>query len=340
MYQLQELAELVGGEVIGDAELRISGVSPFEEARPGEITLAAQKRYLDQLQSSPASAVIVSREVEKRPAGINLLLVERPKVAFALILQKFHPKKLPASGISPVASIAPDSEIHPSASVHAHVVVEPGAIIGERVTLFPGVYIGSECYVGADCVLYPNVVLYPRTRLGERVIIHAGTVIGADGFGYVHDGKRQLKIPQTGYVEIHDDVEIGANSCVDRGTFGATVVARNVKLDNHVHVGHNCRIGENTIVVGQVGFSGSVEVGRDCIFAGHAGVSDHVRIGDQVVVAMKSAVTKDIPSRQMVSGQPAIDLKKDQKIRAISRRLPEIYEMFKKLRRDNQRSDP
>lgn len=331
----------MGGEVVGDPNRTISGVCPFEEAGPGEITLAVQKRYLDRLQSTRAGAIIVGSEVEneKSSQGLNLLKVERPKVAFARILQKFHPQEFEATGISPLASVGPNCEIHSSVSIGPFVVVKGDAIIGPRVTLFSGVHVGSGCRIGEDCILYPNVVLYRGTRLGERVILHSGTVIGADGFGYVHDGKSQVKIPQTGFVEIHDDVEIGANSCVDRGTFGPTVIEKSVKLDNHVHIGHNCRIGENTVVVGQVGLSGSVEVGRDCLFAGHAGVSDHVRIGDEVVVAMKSAVTKDIPSGRMVSGQPAMEYQKDQKIRAIMRRLPDIYKMYKRLLREEQKTD-
>jgi UDP-3-O-[3-hydroxymyristoyl] glucosamine N-acyltransferase len=317
MYTLQKLAEHVGGRVAGDSQIEIRGIQPFESAGPGDLTLAAQKKYQEHLDQTGASAVIVSPAVvsDQKP----LLQVEKPKVAFARLLALFHPAPSANQGISPLADISESAQI------------------SEDVTIYPFVSVGDHCVIGRGCVLHPQVTLYANVSLGERVILHSGTVIGADGFGYVFDGQTQVKIPQTGSVTIGDDVEIGANSCVDRATFGATVLERGVKLDNHVHIGHNCRIGENTVIAGQVGLSGSVEVGKNCIFAGHAGVVDHVKIGDHVTVMMKSAVSKDVPSRSVVSGQPAMDHRQWMKIEAVTRRFPEIYREWKSWLKENRK---
>lgn len=189
------------------------------------------------------------------------------------------------------------------------------------------------CVIGTGCTLHPSVTVYPGVILGKRVTVHSGTVLGADGFGYVRDGDEQVKLPQTGNVEIGDDVEIGANSCVDRATFGSTVLEKNVKIDNHVHIGHNCRIGEGTIIVGSVGISGSVTIGKNCIFAGQSGASDHVNIGDNVIVLAKTAVTKDVPSGMTVSGLHGRDHRGQIKTEAILNRLPDMYKDLKTIKK-------
>jgi len=335
VYTLQKLAEHVGGRVAGDSQMEIRGIQPFESAGPGDLTLAAQKKYQEHLDQTRASAVIVSPGVESDEKP--LLQVERPKVAFARLLALFHPRPAAVTGISPQAHISESSRVFEDVTIHPFVFVGDEVVIEKEVTLFSGVHVGNHCVIGRGCVLHPNVTLYENVSLGERVILHSGTVIGADGFGYVFDGQTQVKIPQTGSVTIGDDVEIGANSCVDRAGFGVTVLERGVKLDNHVHIGHNCRIGENTVIAGQVGLSGSVEVGKNCTFAGHAGVVDHVKIGDQVTVMMKSAVSKDIPSQSVVSGQPAMEHRQWMKIEAATRRLPEIYREWKSWLKDNRK---
>jgi len=335
VYTLQKLAEHVGGRVAGDSQMEIRGIQPFESAGPGDLTLAAQKKYQEHLDQTRASAVIVSPGVESEEKP--LLQVERPKVAFARLLALFHPRPAAVTGISPQAHISESSRVFEDVTIHPFVFVGDEVVIEKEVTLFSGVHVGNHCVIGRGCVLHPNVTLYENVSLGERVILHSGTVIGADGFGYVFDGQTQVKIPQTGSVTIGDDVEIGANSCVDRAGFGVTVLERGVKLDNHVHIGHNCRIGENTVIAGQVGLSGSVEVGKNCTFAGHAGVVDHVKIGDQVTVMMKSAVSKDIPSQSVVSGQPAMEHRQWMKIEAATRRLPEIYREWKSWLKDNRK---
>lgn len=327
MYTLEQLARAVGGRVRGDPATEIRGIQPFESAGPGDLALAAAQRFRRDPEATGASALLVGQDFSggSRP----LLQVEKPKLAFARLLALFHQKPYRPGGVSPLAAIGKNCRLGADLTLHPFASVEDGARLGDRVTLYPGVSVGSGCAVGDDCVLHANVVLYEGVTLGNRVVLHAGTVIGADGFGYVRDGEVQVKIPQTGTVVIGDDVEIGANSCVDRATFGATVIESGVKLDNHVHVGHNCRVGANTVIVAQVGISGSVEIGKGCVLAGHVGVSDHVRLGDQVNVLAKSAVFKDVPSRSTVSGQPAMDHRRALRIEALRRRLPELYREWK-----------
>ncbi len=322
LYRLRQLADHVGGEVAGDPDTLIERLRPFETAGPGDLTLAAETRYQERIRESGASAVIVSKAVRFR--NRPLLRVDNPRLAFARLLQFIHKTPFVPTGVSAHATVGRGCSIPERVSIYPHVHVGDGVTLREEVTLHPGVHVGNGCRIGAGTVLHPNVTVYDGIRIGARVILHSGAVIGADGFGYVFDGERQVKIPQRGTVVIEDDVEIGANSCVDRATFGHTTIGRGVKLDDHVQIGHNCTIGENTVMVGKVGVSGSVTVGRNCILAGQSGVVDHVRIGDGVKVLAKTAVTKDIPDGMTVSGQPAREHRTTVKIQALTRRLPQL----------------
>lgn len=330
MFTLAELARRVGGEVEGNPEIRISGVRPFEGARPGDVTLAASGRYLENLSATDAAAVIV--DFQTPTSSKPLLRVSNPKLAFAQVVNLFHPRRFQARGVSPGAVVGRECRISENVAVGPFVHIGDQVEVDDEVTIGSGASIGDRCRIGAGSVLHPNVTLYPDVRLGQRVILHAGTVIGADGFGYVFDGQSQVKVPQTGGVVLGDDVEIGANSCVDRAAFGDTVIEKGVKLDNHVHVGHNCRIGENTVVVGCVGISGSVQIGKNCILAGQSGVIDHIKIGDDVTVMVKTAVVKDVPSGSVISGLHGRDHRQQLRVDAAVRRLPEIYREWRELK--------
>lgn len=318
---LSELAQLVGGEVRGDPSLRIRGVSSLEEAREGEITFVTSDRYLPLLAETKASAAIVPREVE---APIPLLIASNPALAMAKILSVFAERPLPPSGISEGAWVSPSAKVGRDVAILPLAYVGEEAEVGDRVVLYPGVYVGPRVKIGPDSVIYPNVTLYEGTVIGSRVTIHAGAVIGADGFGFVKDGERNFKIPQVGTVRIEDDVEIGANCCIDRATFGQTVIGRGVKMDNLVQIGHNVTIGENTIVVAQVGISGSVKVGRNVALAGQVGIADHVTIGDEAQISAKAGILRDIAPGEVVGGIPQMPHRRWVRVAFLMTRLPEL----------------
>ena len=333
--KLKELAEWVKGTVVGDGEFEISGVASIEEACPGEITFIGNPKYLPKLGETRASAVIVSKEVTQ--SDKPLLCVANPYLAFAKILilfseKPYHPKGIDSNAwISPTATLGKDLTIYPFAYVGDR------CSIGDRVTLYPGVSIGEDSTIGENSILYSNVSIYPGTTIGKRVILHSGVVVGSDGFGYVKEGKRNVKIPQIGKVEIGDEVEIGANTTVDRATFGKTIIQKGVKIDNLVQVAHNVLIGEESILCAQVGISGSTKIGENVTLAGQVGVVDHTEIGDNVMVGAQAGVTHKLPANQGYVGSPAMPHREFLKVNAVFSRLPEmrktLIEMEKRLKK-------
>jgi UDP-3-O-[3-hydroxymyristoyl] glucosamine N-acyltransferase len=324
--RLSELAQLVGGEVIGDGEVKIAGVAPIEEARKGEITFIAHPRYLPKLKETEASAVIVSPKV--REAEKPLLRVANPYLAFAKILGIYAHRTHKPRGVDQGAWVSPTAKLGEAVSVYPFVYIGDHAEVGERVILFPGVFVGDNAVIGDDTLIYPSVSIYEGSIIGKRVILHSGVVIGSDGFGFARDGKRSVKIPQVGIVEIGDDVEIGANTTVDRAAMGKTVIKRGVKIDNLVQVAHSVTIGEDSIIVAQVGIAGSTKIGSNVILAGQVGVSDHIEIGDNVMVGPQSGVAKDVPPNQVVTGTPSIP-HKDQVRAAMT--FPKLPEMWRRI---------
>ncbi len=324
--RLKDLAECVGGTVVGDGETEISGVAAIEEARAGEITFIANPKYLPNLSKTNASAIIVSKEVTQ--ADKPLLCVMNPQLAFAKVLTLFSLKPSQPKGIDPKAWISPTARLGKDVTVYPFVYIGDRCSIGDRVTLYPGTYVGEDSTIGEDSILYPNVSVYSRTIIGKRVILHSGVVVGGDGFAYVKEGKSNAKIPQVGIVEIEDDVEIGANTTIDRATLGKTIIRRGVKIDNLVMVAHNVVIGEDSIIVAQVGIAGSTKIGRNVTLAGQVGVAGHIEIGDNVMVGAQAGVIYDLPGNQGYHGSPALPQR--EYIRAITS-LPKLPEMRKTL---------
>ncbi len=328
---LESLAREVGGKVKGDGAVAISGLAGIEGAQEGDITFASNERFFRLLKETKASAAIVPQEI----AGVDLplLIVKNPLLAAAKILTLFTQQPYVAGGISAMAWVSPSAQVSKDATIHPFAFIGDEAEIGARVIVYPFVSIGSRALIGEDTVVYPNVTIYPRCILGKRVIVHAGTVIGADGFGFVKDGEVQVKIPQVGIVEIEDDVEIGANCCIDRAAFGKTLIKKGVKFDNLVQIGHNVQIGEHSVIVAQVGVSGSTKLGKNVILAGQVGVVDHVEIGDNVMVGAQSGVYTDIPPNQVVVGSPPLPHRQFLRVAAIWTKLPELKKELDRVRK-------
>lgn len=317
-----EIAELVGGTVIGDGETRIGGVNGIEEAGPGDLTFMRNARYRPLLETTRASAVLVLPDIAE--SDKTLIQVPNPDVAFGQVLQAFWvEEKAHPTGIHPTAVIGKDVKLGRHVALDAYVVLADECEVGDGAVLYAGVYVGRSAKIGLGTVVYPNVAILDRVTVGARCILHSGVVLGADGFGFVPVEGAWQKIPQVGTVVIGDDVEIGANSAVDRATFGETMIGRGTKIDNLVQIGHNVAIGEHCVVAGKAGFAGSAVVRDHVMIGARAGVGGHIEVGDGVQIGALSGVTKSIPPGRVVSGFPAIDHNRDKRIQASQRRLPE-----------------
>ena len=319
---LGELARLVGGELRGDSELRIRGVAGLEEAKTNEISFVVGPKYVGKAHETKAGALIVPPKLKS--LNKPLIITDNPYLAFAKILTFFAPKPHPPLGVSSEAHIGAEVKLGDSVSIQPNVYLGDCAVLGDRVTLHGGVYVGSEVCIGDDSIVYPNVTILDRCIIGNRVIIHSGSVVGSDGFGFAEDGSSYFKIPQVGIVQIDDDVEIGANCTIDRATMGKTWIQRGAKIDNLVQIAHNVVVGEDSIIIAQVGISGSTKIGKNVILAGQVGVTGHLEIGDDVRVGAQSGIAKSIPSGQTVSGSPAISHRDWLKNCQILSRLPEL----------------
>jgi UDP-3-O-[3-hydroxymyristoyl] glucosamine N-acyltransferase len=327
---LGEIAKRIGGELIGDASIPIRGVSGIREAQEGDLTFLANPRYEAYLRTTHASAVIMDRN--SLEPGRPVIYNENPYLAFLKAVTIFHPGRNEfRRGIHPKAEVAEGVHLGKDVSLGAYVVLAEGVEIGDGVTILPGSFVGERTKIGDHTLVYPNVSIREDVVIGQRVILHCGAVIGSDGFGYAKDGERYQKIPQVGNVVIEDDVEIGANVCIDRSTTAATRICRGTKIDNLVQIAHNVVVGENGIIVAQVGISGSTELGRNVTLGGQAGVLGHIQIGDNCVVAAQSGVTKSIPANTCVSGYPARPHAQAKRINAASHRLPELVDALREL---------
>ncbi|OQX54138.1 MAG: hypothetical protein B5M48_01575 [Candidatus Omnitrophica bacterium 4484_213] len=366
--KLSKLAELIDGEIEGDKDVLIKRAWGIKEAKNGDITFVDNERYLPLLESTSASAVLVSKKNKltpfrsksrlvgtdsSEPRGIpnrvnlfrkkrslSLVYVENPSLAFSKIVSLFTPEVSKPQGIHPAALIGKNVKLRENVAIQAYAVIEDNVQIGARTIIHSGVYIGQESCIGKDCLIYSNVSIRERTKIGNRVIIQSGAVIGSDGFGFSTEKGVHHKIPQLGSVEIGDDVEIGANVTIDRARFERTYIGKGTKIDNLVQIGHNVTIGENAIIVAQTGISGSTRIGRNVTLAGQVGIVGHISIGDNVIVAAKAGVTKSIPTGSFVSGFPAKAHTQEKKIKACIQRLPKLFEKVKELEKKVKNRSP
>lgn len=340
-YTVTEIARHVGGEVVGDGALVLHRFAPADRAQPGDLTFAENEIFLARAEQSAASAILVDGPATSQK---TLIRVPSARIAFAKVLPLFFPEPKYSPGIHPSAVVAPTAKVDATAHIGPQCVVGENAVIGARSVLLAQVFVGPQCAMGEDVMLFPNVTLYAQTVLGNRVRIHAGTVIGSDGFGYVQDGGIHRKVPQIGNVIVHDDVEIGANVTVDRGALGPTVIGKGTKIDNLVQIAHNVNIGEHCIVVAQVGISGSTRLGNFVVIAGQVGLAGHLKIGNRVTVAAQSGVMNNIPDGEKWFGTPAQPDRQTKRLLIAMQQLPELLkrvaELEKKLAEQQLKSAP
>jgi UDP-3-O-[3-hydroxymyristoyl] glucosamine N-acyltransferase len=328
-FTVKQLADLVQGTVQGDGTIVIAAARPLNVAQPGDITFVADDKHAVLLHQTRASAAVVPSSVPMN--GMPLIRVADPLDAFVIIVRHLRGEaEEKPHGIDPLASIHPSATVGEGASIHAFASVGEGSVIGARCRLHAGAAIGRHCQLGDDVVIYPNAVVYDGTLIGDRVILHANCVIGADGFGFRTQGGKHVKVPQFGHVEIGDDVEVGACTTVDRGTFEPTRIGSGTKIDNLVQVGHNCQIGKHNLFVSQMGIAGSCTTGDYVVVAGQVGIADHIHIGSGAVIGAKAGVTKEVPAGQRMLGAPATPEREQKRILMTLEKLPE---MRKDLRR-------
>ncbi|MCH2129556.1 MAG: UDP-3-O-(3-hydroxymyristoyl)glucosamine N-acyltransferase [Pirellulaceae bacterium] len=331
--QLAELAELVQGKLHGDPQINVSGIAAILAAGSCDITFAEEEKYLERLKSSKAAAVVVSADMQ--PEGIAYIAVEDIRQSIAQIASFFRPPdELPGLGVSPAA------HVHPGASLGSGVDVHPGAVIGNGVEIgngciiHSGVQIRPHCRLAENVIVMPNVVIYENTLIGARTLIHAGAVIGAYGFGYEFVDGHHQRLAQLGYVLIEADVEIGACTTIDRGSYGATLIGQGTKIDNQVMIAHNCQIGRHNVICSQVGIAGSSTTGDYCVLAGQVGVRDHVNIGHRVTLAAKAGVMNNVPDDEVYIGIPATPAKEQKQIVITQMRLPEMRKQLRRLQNE------
>lgn len=327
---LADIAEIVKGEVCGNKKVVISGINGIEEAKAGDITFVSNPKYFPLVETTKASAILAPRSL-KIP-NKNVVYTDNPSLAFDQVLSLFSEQnQYTIKGIHKTAVIAPDAKLGKGVAVGPFVVIEQEAVIGDHTVIHAGCFIGPKTTIGEDCVIYPHVSVREMSVIGHRVTIHCGSVIGADGFGYESVNGRHKKLSQIGNVVIEDDVEIGANVTIDRARFDKTFIGRGTKIDNLVMIAHNVHIGENCIIISQVGISGSTVVERNCILAGQVGLAGHLRIGEGSIVAAKSGVMRSIPPGSKIFGYPAVDDKDAKKSIVIFQNLPKYIEKIKEL---------
>jgi UDP-3-O-[3-hydroxymyristoyl] glucosamine N-acyltransferase len=334
-FTAKQIAEFINGRVEGDENAAIHTFAKIEEGQPGAISFLSNPKYSHYLYDTKSTIVLINDDLQlEQKVSATLIRVKNAYESVAKLLQLYESMKPKKTGIDPLAFVSPKATIGQDVYIGAFACIGDGAVIGDGSQIYPHVVIGDGVKIGAKCLIYPNVTIYQGCRLGNNVTIHAGSVIGADGFGFAPNVDGYDKIPQIGIVIIEDNVEIGANTCIDRSTMGATVIHKGVKLDNLVQVAHNVEVGENTVMSAQVGIAGSTKVGSWCMFGGQVGVAGHITIGDHVNLGAQSGAPGSIKANQTLIGTPPMEPTPYFKSQAIFRRLPDMYKELSALRKE------
>lgn len=334
-FTAKQIAEFINGRVEGDENAAIHTFAKIEEGQPGAISFLSNPKYTHFLYETKSTIVLINEDLElEQKVSATLIRVKNAYESVAKLLQLYESMKPKKTGIDPLASVSPKATIGQDVYIGAFAVIGDGAVVGDGSQIYPHVVVGDGVKMGTKCLIYPNVTIYQGCLLGNNVTIHAGSVIGADGFGFAPNVDGYDKIPQIGIVIIEDNVEIGANTCVDRSTMGATVLHKGVKLDNLVQIAHNVEVGENTVMSAQVGIAGSTKVGSWCMFGGQVGVAGHITIGDHVNLGAQSGAPGSIKPNQTLIGTPPMEPTPYFKSQAIFRRLPDMYKELSALRKE------
>ena len=334
-FTAKQIADYIGGRVEGNEQTTIHTFAKIEEGKEGAITFLSNPKYTHFLYDTKSTIVLVNEDlVLEQEVKPTLIRVKNAYEAVAKLLQLYESMKPKKTGIDPLAFISPKATIGKDCYVGAFACIGDGAVVGDNTQVYPHVVVGDGVKIGSNCLLYPNVTIYEGCRLGDRVTIHAGSVIGADGFGFAPNAEGYDKIPQIGIVTIEDDVEIGANTCIDRSTMGSTIIRKGVKLDNLVQIAHNVEVGENTVMSAQVGVAGSTKIGSWCMAGGQAGFAGHITVGDKTFVGAQCGVNSSVKGNESLIGSPAQEPKGFFKSSVLFRKLPDIYKQLNDLQKE------
>ena len=333
-FTAEQIASVIGGKIEGDKDAKVRTFAKIEEGVEGAISFLSNPKYTHYIYDTKSSVVIVNEDVElEGTVAPTLIRVKNAYESIAQLLQIYEASKPKKTGVSPQAYISPTAKLGKDCYVGPFACIGEGTVIGDGCQIYPHAVIGDNVKMGNNCILYPNTTVYQGCKIGNNVTLHAGSVIGADGFGFAPNADGYDKIPQIGIVTIEDNVEIGANTCVDRSTMGSTVIRKGVKLDNLVQVAHNVEIGENTVMSAQVGIAGSTKVGSWCMFGGQVGIAGHITIGDKTFLGAQSGVPGSLKGGEELIGTPPMNPRNYFKSQAIFRRLPDMYKELEALKK-------
>ncbi len=334
-FSAKEIAQILNGEIVGNSDVLVHTFAKIEEGVPGALSFLANPKYTSYIYSTHSDIVLVHQDfTPTQPVSATLIKVANPYESLAKLMSLYQAAMPKKKGIHPLAFVDETATIGENVYIGAFACVEEGAVVGANSYIHPHVTIGAHARVGEECTLYPHSTIYHNCRVGNRCVIHAGAVVGADGFGFAPSENGYEKIPQIGVVTIEDDVEIGANTCIDRATMGATIIRKGAKLDNLIQVAHNVQIGSHTVMAAQVGVAGSTQIGEWCMFGGQAGIAGHIQIGNKVGVGAQTGIPNSVKDHAKIMGTPAMDGRAYARSSAVYKKLPEMYTELSRLQKE------